>query len=77
MSSRADNPHLTFCIRNKILVYPVLKDAKTRQYQIEVSVNGKKRRFDKIIKADEIDSAMQKTYQYYYDKYKDTPNVRR
>lgn len=72
MSSRADNPHLAFCIRNKILVYPVLQDEKKRKYQIEVSVSGVKKRFNKIISASEIDEAMNKTYKYYYDKFKDS-----
>jgi hypothetical protein len=59
-----------WCTANKILVYPVLSDPKTKMYKIEAVVSGKKRLFDKEITAKELDSAIEKTYKYYYDKSK-------
>lgn len=71
MAHNTINPHITFCIRNKILVYPVLSNKAKNRYKIEANVKGKKKLFDKEISSNEINNAMDKTYKYYYDKYKE------
>ena len=70
MATNSINPHITFCINNKILVYPVLSDKTKGKFKIEASVKGKKKLFSKEITSPEINNAMDKTYKYYYDKYK-------
>lgn len=57
-----------WCIANKIVVYSVLSDNKNKLYQVEVLKNGKKHKFEKELTADEVDSAIEKTYKFYYDK---------
>lgn len=62
------SPALKYCIANKILVYPVLSEETKGKFKIEAVIKGKKHKFAKEIDAKEIDSALQKTYKYYYDK---------
>lgn len=69
--AKDDNPHVVFCIKNKILVYPVLSLETKGKFKIEASVKGKKNLFKKEINSDEINDAMVKTYKFYYDKYKE------
>lgn len=59
-----------WCTANKIVVYSVLSDPKKRLYKVEVLKDGKKHRFDKEVPSDEIESAINKTYKFYYDKAK-------
>ena len=56
---------IKLCLRNDIKVYPV----NVKQgWMIEVEQNKKTKRINKIIKNNEIDQAMKKTYIYYAKK---------
>jgi hypothetical protein len=58
-----------FLIRNEVKVYPVTVVSKVGWF-IEVSIHGKKKMFNKPLKQDEIQEAIDKTLLYYYDKLK-------
>lgn len=68
MINKKKSTAVLWCIKHKIIVYPVLASPGSKKYKIESIKEGKKHTFDKEIDKTEIDSAIEKTYKYYYDK---------
>ena len=55
------------CLRNGIKVYPVCVNHK---WKIRSEFKGRKKTFDKVLSGkNEINEAMKKTYEFYYNKY--------
>lgn len=62
---------MSFCISNGVKVYPVNKNSN---WFVEVESNGKLTTFNKPVPTDEIQSAIYKTWMFYYDKLKSLQN---
>jgi hypothetical protein len=58
-----------FLLKNEVKVYPVT-DIKKIGWFIEVSIHGKVKRFNKPLKQDEIQEAIDKTLLHYYKELK-------
>ena len=56
-------------LQNEVKVYPVTLISRVGWY-IEVSIHGKIKRYEKQLKQDEIQEAIDKTQLYYFDKLK-------
>ena len=54
-------------LRNDIKVYAV-SVLYSKDWMIEASIVGRINRFDKKLKQDDVQEAIDKTYLYYYDK---------
>ena len=58
---------LSKCLKNGIKVYPEF-DKQKKGWYIEVNVNVVKKRYNKKLKSKEIDTALNKTWRFYFDK---------
>lgn len=58
-----------YLLRNDIKVYAVSVKYST-EWQIEVDILGRKKRFDKKVRQDDIQEAIDKTMLYYVEKLK-------
>lgn len=56
-----------YLLKNDIKVYAVSVKYST-DWQVEVSILGRKKRFDKKVRQDAIQEAIDKTMLFYYDK---------
>lgn len=58
-----------FVFKHGIKIYPIY-DETMKKFKIQVENNGKKTTFPKLITQKEINEALAKTVNYYYDKLK-------
>lgn len=63
--NKLTSDQFNFLLKNEVKVYPVTQVSKVGWF-IEVSIHGKKKVFNKALKQDEIQEAIDKTYLHYY-----------